>query len=121
MTYRLYAIACKDLDMPKGKLSAQTGHAFLGAGLECQEQDPERMKKYLADFPGTKIVLEASLPEMIEIWQKAQKKGIPSSLIIDSGHVMPPYFHGQPIITALGLGPLTKREAEFIKHLPLVK
>lgn len=121
MTLRLYAIVCSDLDMSRGKLAAQAGHAFLGAGLECQKSDPQRMKQYLEDFPGTKIVLDASLPDILDIWNKAQKKGIPCSLTIDSGHVMLPHFTGKPIITALGLGPLTKKEAEFIKHLPLVK
>lgn len=121
MTQRLYAIVCKDLEMPTGKLAAQAGHAFLGAGLECQKKDPERMKKYLADYPGTKIVLEATLPEILDLWTKAQKKDIPCSLIVDSGHILLPHFTGKPIITALGIGPLTKKEAEFLKHLQLVK
>ena len=121
MTLRLYEIVCKDLNIPSGKLSPQAGHAFVGAALECPKIDSKRLKEYLANFPGTKIVLEASLPELLELWIKSQKKNIPCSLIVDSGHVMPPYFHGQPIITALGLGPLTKREATFIRHLELVK
>jgi peptidyl-tRNA hydrolase len=121
MTLRLYAIVCKDLNMSKGKMAAQAGHAFLGAGLECNKSDPARMKTYLADFPGTKIVLEASLTEILDLWSKAQKKEFSCSLTIDSGHIMLPYFNGQEIVTALGIGPLNKRESDFLKHLPLVK
>lgn len=44
---------------------------------------------------------------------------LPYSLIIDSGHILPPFFDGNPIITALGVGPLTKEESKILRKLKL--
>jgi PTH2 family peptidyl-tRNA hydrolase len=41
-------------------------------------------------------------------------EGIPHKLIIDSGHIMPPHFDGNPIITALGIGPCCRDEIKNI-------
>jgi hypothetical protein len=40
------------------------------------------------------------------------RAGIHSSLIIDREHVEPPHFDGSPILTALGVGPLSRDQAK---------
>jgi len=104
--------------MPKGKMAAQAGHAYLNVFLEAEQ---ERQQEYQKDGIGTKICLEGSLLQIENTYEKAKAAGLPCSLIIDSGHVLPPIFMGDPIITALGIGPLTKEEAKIVKKFRLVK
>lgn len=107
--------------MSPGKLSAQAGHAFLDAYLETERTNPERAEAYRNDGHGTKITLRApTQAELLQAKQLCECEGIPHKLIIDSGHIMPPYFDGNPIITALGIGPCCKDEAKKItKHFKL--
>jgi PTH2 family peptidyl-tRNA hydrolase len=106
--------------MPPGKLAAQAGHAFLEAMQTAHRVAPATAQSYLQDPPGTKVVLAAEdlcALEVAEAW--CQLRGIPCARIVDSGHVLPPHFTGDPIVTALGFGPapratvrtLTKRFA----------
>jgi PTH2 family peptidyl-tRNA hydrolase len=118
---KLYAIVRKDLHMPTGKLAAQAGHAFLNSYLECVQLNPRRARLYQKGGLGTKVTLEGSVTDIRALVKLAKANGWPHSLIIDSGHVMPPHFDGNPIMTALGIGPLTREEAKALKHLSLVK
>lgn len=108
-TLRMYAVVRRDLAMPPGKLASQAGHAFLDTYQKCLEEYPDRAELYRSDGPGTKVVLEADCEaDLICTQQLAEAYGIPCALIIDSGHIMPPHFDGNPIVTALGLGPVRR-------------
>lgn len=102
-----------DLGMSPGKIASQAGHAYLGAFLQCLELSPQLSADYLRSFPGTKVCLKArNLDALLRAQAQAQSAGIPSSLITDSG--CSNFFNGQPIITALGLGPANENQ---IKHI----
>jgi peptidyl-tRNA hydrolase len=99
--------------MSPGKIAAQAGHAYLGAAVQA---DPSTLSEYHADFPGspgTKVCLQTDSVDKLKLaLDKAQDAGIPHFLVIDSGC---PNFHGgQPIITALGLGPARRAEINNI-------
>ena len=112
---RLYAIVREDLNMLKGKCSAQAGHAFLNAFLEAQNQNPNIIQEYQPDGLGTKVVLAAhDLDDLMFTYYQAKDLGLPHSLIIDSEHIMPPHFDGNPIVTALGIGPCTRQQLNNI-------
>src|SRR5574338_317896 len=97
--------------MPSGKLAAQAGHAYLEAFRFAERDQPDRATEYASDPPGTKICLGArDDAELLALRDLAANVGIPYALIIDSGHVLPPHFDGSPVVTALGLGPATRRE-----------
>lgn len=108
--------------MLPGKLAAQAGHAYLGAFIEACHQQPDLACQYATDPPGTKICLAArNLDELLYIRALAEAERIPHALIIDSGHVLPPFFDGEPIVTALGLGPATRKGvASLTKRLRLI-
>lgn len=114
----MYAIARNDLCMTPGKLASQCGHAYVDA-VERASQD--RRELYQNDGPGTKIALEASLEQLLETQKLCEESNIPCSLIIDSGHVLLPYFTGDPIVTALGIAPSYREEVKFLKSLKLIK
>lgn len=119
----LYAIFRADLDMPPGKLAAQCGHAYVNAHDEALRLRPEVTAGYKGTGNGTKICMYAkNLGQLLRAYREAQAAGLPCSLIIDRGHVFPPHFDGQPIITALGIGPAYRDEAEHItKRLTLLR
>lgn len=115
-TLRMYAIVRPELEMSTGKCSAQCGHAFIGTHIDCQLRDPERIQQY---DNGTKVVLQAPLHKILSIYEHCQLTNISSYLVEDSGHICK-HFDGLPIITALGVGPLTRAEAQFLSSLPCV-
>lgn len=105
--------------MPPGKMAAQAGHAFLGALLNADE---DRYSRYTLDPPGTKVCLVArDLPRLLLLQAVVADAGVPYALITDSGHVLPPHFDGSPVITALGVGPATRREVACLKRLQIIK
>lgn len=116
-TLRLYAIVRGDLEMSPGKMAAQAGHAFCeslrSAESHWDQNDASSdYAQYVADPPGTKVVLEA--PDefaLLRAYREAQERGIPAALIYDSGHVLPPHFDGSSILTAVGLGPAFRQKA----------
>jgi peptidyl-tRNA hydrolase len=61
------------------------------------------------------------LQQLERAYFEAQQAGIPCSLITDSGHVMLPHFDGSPVVTAVGIGPCTRQQANhFLKHFKLL-
>lgn len=64
---------------------------------------------------GTNVVLKAKNLNSIErAYQEAIGAGLPCDLIVDQGHIMPPHFTGEPIVTCLGLGPCKLEDCKFI-------
>jgi peptidyl-tRNA hydrolase len=121
-TLRLYAIVRGDLFMPPGKLAAQAGHAFLDAYLASLDLRPACSRAYRADGHGTKVALLARrLEDLVLAGAMARRAGIPTALVTDSGHILPPDFDGSPIVTALGIGPAKRSEVRRItRHFALV-
>lgn len=104
-----------DIFMPVGKLIAQAGHAFLDAYNSALISHPEAAAAYNRNGNGTKVCLRASSEfKLLRAYDEAQRAGLPCSLIIDQHHVCPPDFNGEPIITALGIGPARRDQINFI-------
>lgn len=98
--------------MTAGKAAAQAGHAYLESFLRAS---PARRRRYRADSIGTKIALQAPfLGDLLWAEHICARHGIPHALIVDEGHVMLPHFDGSPIVTALGIGPVSKGEISFL-------
>lgn len=121
--YHMYAIMRTDLDMPFGKLLSQSGHAFTDALKNAKEHHPERYGNYRsycneeknAFNGGAKVCMKSKNSSQLTIaYNMARKAGIPCAIMIDKGHILPPHFKGQHIITALGIGPCTQEEARHI-------
>jgi PTH2 family peptidyl-tRNA hydrolase len=102
--------------MPSGKLSAQTGHAYSDSLAVAAETHPELYKNYRNhELGGSKVTLKSKKKNhLIKAYNQALAEGIPCAIVVDREHVLLPDFNGEPIITALGIGPCTK---EQIKHI----
>lgn len=87
-----------DLDLGKGKLAAQVAHASLDAYLRASE---DSKRKWRAENQK-KIVLKVENEErLLDIYEKAKRAGLPSTLILDAGLTqIPPGTK-----TAVGIGP----------------
>lgn len=99
--------------MTPGKIASQAGHAYLGAFLLSP---PNIQAEYHKDFPsspGTKICLNCpSLEQLLITEEKALEAGFSVFRVTDSG--CKNFYNGEPIITALGIGPVTQSQ---IKHI----
>lgn len=113
---KLYAIVRTDIKMPKGKMAAQAGHAFLEA---FRHSGKDELVAYCSNPPGTKVVLGGTLKQINTLYDRCQWLHVPCALIVDSGHVCPPDFDGSPVVTALGIG-LDKRAENMLHHLHLL-
>ena len=114
-TLRLYALVRSDLGMSAGKVASQAGHAFIGAFLQAS---PERQAEYHSDGVGTKVCLECpSLEALQRVYDRARDAGLPCVFIEDSGRNT--CFNGVTTATAVGIGPVTKDEAPFLKRFQL--
>jgi len=102
--------------MPPGKLAAQAGHAYTDALFECLDTAPALAMRYRSgDNAGSKAALKAkNLAALLRAKEECERAGLPHALVIDSNHVMPPHFDGSPIVTALGIGPVSRKDARGI-------
>jgi len=102
--------------MPPGKLSAQAGHAYTDSLFEAQINDPERALAYRdRTRGGSKVTVKAkNVTQLLKAYASARELGLPCALIVDQHHILPPHFDGNPIITAVGIGPCTKEECREI-------
>lgn len=103
--------------MPPGKLAAQAGHAFVEALNRAKWDAHGHWTQYLADPPGTKVVLFARDEyELLRAHEEVEALVIPNALIVDQGHVLLPFFDGSPVTTALGIGPARRAEVAHITN-----
>lgn len=106
--------------MTAGKAASQAGHAFLDSFLKAP---PDIQALYREDRHGTKIVLAVKDAESLHrIYNEAFRLGFPCALVVERDHIMPPHFDGQPIVTAVGVGPIMREKAKCLtKDLRLLK
>jgi peptidyl-tRNA hydrolase len=119
----MYAIYRTDLEMDSHKLGAQLGHAYLNAWDNARVLRPEIASQYKGSGNGTKIVMYGkNVRSLIVAYDQCKVLGIPCDLIMDRGHIYLPHFDGNPIITALGIGPVYLDEvAHITKKFTMLK
>ena len=98
MEYKLVVLVRKDLNLPKGKLAAQVGHAAVDTVAKAE---PSLVSKWKADG-GKKVVLYVENEKELFLYkQKAEDVGLTTKVIQDAGHtVVAPGTK-----TCLGIGP----------------
>jgi len=64
---------------------------------------------------GTNVCLVAKNEnQLIQAYDAAIAAGLNAVKIIDEHHIMPPYFDGRPILTAIGIGPARRSQIHHI-------
>lgn len=99
--------------MPPGKLAAQAGHAYTDALLDCLDRDPALVDRYRrGDNAGSKACLKARNAFALErLADECRLSDVAHAVVIDSGHVLLPHFDGSEIMTAVGIGPISRKDA----------
>lgn len=124
----------KDLQMTKGKMIAQGSHASLGIILQMMEisniinegedtsntgayslnlrvEDNSAIGDWFKDGFKKVCVYVNSEEELIDIYNKAEEKGVPVLMIEDAGVTM---FKGIPTKTCLAIGPVWDKDIDEI-------
>jgi PTH2 family peptidyl-tRNA hydrolase len=102
--------------MPPGKLAAQAGHAYTDALWACLDQAPDQALAYrTTGIGGSKVTIQSkNLGQLERAARECEAAGIPHAVVTDKDHVLLPHFTGAPIVTALGIGPVTQAQCRHI-------
>lgn len=102
--------------MPPGKLAAQAGHAYTDALLDCLDKAPHLVDRYRrGENAGSKACLKAKNAFALErLADECRAADVPHAVVIDSGHIMLPHFDGSQVMTAVGIGPISRRDARHL-------
>jgi len=105
MELKQVIVARKDLNLSKGKLSAQVAHASVSAA------DKSEWKKDWMRQGQKKSVLKVdNLKELIDIFMRAKDSGLPTELIQDMGKTEIP----TGTKTCVGIGPAPEEEIDRV-------
>lgn len=99
MEYKQVILVRKDLNMDKGKMSAQCSHASVDAVLKS---DKDVVKKWRFQGMKKSVLKVENKKELLNYLQIAKDSGLKTSLITDSGKT---FFHDTSTTTCLAIGP----------------
>ncbi len=107
--------------MPKGKLASQAIHATRLSTLKyLRDMPPEKMLEAMDYFLGKNscgsafTVTAKNMGQIERIKKEAIEAGLPWAMFSDSGHILPPHFDGNPIVTGISIGPAPRAR---IRHI----
>ena len=99
-----------DLEMSRGKMAAQAGHAAVSAAEKAREHFQKWWKAWLEEGQCKIAVKAGSERELLDLEREAKELKLPSALISDRGLTeLPP-----DTITCLGIGPAPSQEIDKI-------
>jgi len=101
MAHKMVIVARKDLDLSKGKLAAQVGHAAVECTLKAMRYSRDDLDTWLAQGQMKAVLKVQSEKDFFPIKQAAERAGLTTSLITDAGHTEIP----AGTVTVLGIGP----------------
>lgn len=115
--YKQVIVFRSDLEMSKGKIAAQAGHAAVSAADESRKHHKEWWKAWVKEGQCKIAVKVKSEKELLELEKQAKELALPHALIIDRGLTeVPP-----ETITCLGIGPAPSEKIDEITGmLPLL-
>lgn len=107
----------RDLDMGKGKIAVQVGHAAITVAEETRRQHPDWWREWFHEGQAKVVVKVNSESDLLDLKRGAEELGLASAIIHDSGltQVEP----GTP--TCVGIGPAPAELVDKITgELPLL-
>lgn len=86
MVVKLVVAVRTDLDMGRGKMAAQVGHASVEAALSSKAKRPRDFDGWMASGQQKVVVKVGSMKELTDLLAIASSKGIAMHPIRDAGH-----------------------------------
>jgi len=108
--YKQVIVVRSDLEMSKGKIAAQAGHAAVSAAEEARKHHPKWWKAWLSEGQCKIAVKAGSEKELLGLEREANELGLPSALIADRGLTELPH----DTVTCLGIGPAPSEKVDRI-------
>ena len=115
--YKLVIAVRRDLDMGKGKIAVQVGHATITVAEETKRMHPDWWRKWFDEGQCKVAVKVTGETDLIRLNEEAKELGLPSAIIHDSGltQISP------GTATCVGIGPAPVELVDRITgNLPLL-
>jgi len=103
--YKQVLVFRTDLQMSKGKIAAQAGHAAVSAAQDAYQRHKKWWEAWIFEGQKKVAVKVEGEKELGELEQVADDLGLPHALIVDRG--LTEVLEGT--ITCLGIGPAPSR------------
>jgi PTH2 family peptidyl-tRNA hydrolase len=101
LKFKQVIVVRADLQMGKGKLAAQVGHAAVSAAENARRTHLKWVEEWLEEGQCKVVAKVASLELLLSLRERASQRRLPHSLIKDRGLTqLPPNT-----VTCLGIGP----------------
>jgi peptidyl-tRNA hydrolase, PTH2 family len=115
--YKQVLVFRTDLQMSKGKIAAQAGHAAVSSAQDAYTHNKKWWEKWLFEGQRKIAVKVPSEKELSDLEKGADELGLPHALIIDRGLTEIP----EGTVTCLGIGPApAERIDRLTGKLPLL-
>lgn len=117
MAHKMVIVARKDLDLSKGKLAAQVGHAAVGCTLKAQRHARDSLEAWLEEGQMKAVLKVPGEKDLYPLKLAAERAGLCTELIKDAGHTEIP----AGTVTVLAIGPGEEAAIDRVTgHLPLL-
>ena len=112
MALKQVIVVRMDVKMGKGKLAGQVAHAAVSAADKSKYR-----KEWLSECQMKAVLKCASIEELVGLYERAKRAGLPVELISDAGRTQSP----EGTTTCLGIGPAPEEDIDKITgHLKLL-
>ena len=108
--YKVVVLVRTDLDMGKGKMAAQVGHASVELALRAQKMDRKAFDAWMSAGQKKVVLKVANKDEMIRYMNEARSSGLYTCRITDAGRTQ--IEPGSQ--TCVGIGPAPESEIDKV-------
>ena len=108
--YKVVVLVRTDLDMGKGKMAAQVGHASVELALRAQKMDRKSFDAWMSGGQKKVVLKVANKDEMIRYMNEARSSGLYTCMITDAGRTQ--VEPGSQ--TCVGIGPAPESEIDKV-------
>lgn len=108
--YKIVVLVRMDLDMGKGKIAAQVGHASVDLALRAQKMDKKSFDAWMSNGQKKVVLKVANKDEMIRYMNEARSCGLYTCAITDAGRTQ--IEPGS--MTVVGIGPAPDSEIDKV-------
>ena len=109
-SYKQIIVIRTNLNMSKGKIAVQTGHAAVSSAEEARKHFTSWWRAWLKNGQCKIAVKVKSKEELLELDKRAKEQVLPHKLIFDRGLTEVPVG----TITCLGIGPAPDKKIDQI-------
>ena len=108
--YKLVVLVRTDLDMGKGKIAAQVGHASVECAIRAENKDRKAFTQWMNGGQKKVVLKVANMEEMVRYMNEARSRGLYTVMVTDAGRTQ--IAPGSS--TCVGIGPAPESESDRV-------